>query len=132
MIEIADIFRKHGSSYLNQYSHTMLPSHRKTFEDILKCRTPIMGGKVYFCPDCKKHEYSYHSCGNRNCPKCQNDKANLWLEKNKKLLLPVNHFMVTFTLPAELRTLARSNQKLFYSILFKASSKTMEKLSIPL
>ena len=129
MIEIADIFRKHGSSYLNQYSHTMLPSHRKTFEDILKCRTPIMGGKVYYCPDCKKHEYSYHSCGNRNCPKCQNNKANLWLEKNNNLLLPVNHFMVTFTLPSELRIFARSNQKLFYSILFKASSKTMEKLS---
>ena len=129
MIEIADIFRKHGSSYLNQYSLTMLPSHRKTFEDILKCRTPIMGGKVYFCPDCKKYEYSYHSCGNRNCPKCQNDKANLWLEKNNNLLLPVNHFMVTFTLQAELRTLARNNQKLFYNLLFKSSSKTMKKLS---
>jgi len=108
----------------------MLPSHRKAFEDILKCRTPIMGGKVYCCPDCKKYEYSYHSCGNRSCPKCQNDKANTWLEKNKKLLLPVNHFMVTFTIPKELRPLERSNQKLFYSILFNASSKTMERLSL--
>ena len=129
MIEIADIFRKHGSSYLNQYSLNMLPSHRKAFFDIQRCRTPTMGGKVYFCPDCNKYEYSYHSCGNRSCPKCQNDKANLWLEKNKKLLLPVNHFMVTFTFPTELRNMARSNQKLFYSILFKSSSKTMEKLS---
>jgi len=108
----------------------MLPSHRKAFTDILKCRTPIMGGKVYYCADCKKYEYSYHSCGNRNCPKCQNDKANLWLEKNKQLLLPVNHFMVTFTIPAELRAVARSNQKLFYSILFRASSQTMAKLAL--
>jgi len=130
MIEISDIFRKHGSSYLNQYSLTMLPSHRKTLFDIQRCRTPIIGGKVYFCPDCNKFEYSYHSCGNRNCPKCQNDKANLWLEKNSRFLLPVNHFMVTFTIPKELRKLARSNQKLFYSILFKTSSKTMEKLSL--
>lgn len=129
MLEIADIFRKHGKSYLDKYSANMLPSHRKVFVDILKCRTPIMGGKVYYCADCKKHEYSYHSCGNRSCPKCQNDKANIWLEKNEKLLLPVNHFMVTFTIPEELRNIARSNQKLFYSILFKSSSKTMEKLS---
>jgi len=107
----------------------MLSMHIKTFEDIIKCRTPIMGGKVYYCPDCKKYEYSYHSCGNRNCPKCQNDKADLWLEKNKKLLLPVNHFMVTFTLPEELRPFARSNQKLFYNLLFKCSSKSIEKLS---
>ena len=116
----------------------MLPSHKKAIDDILKCRTPIMGGKVYHCPCCKKYEYSYHSCGNRSCPKCQNDKANIWLEKSSKLLLPVNHFtvtelcrsMITFTVPEELRTLARSNQKLFYSILFKSSSQTMEKLSL--
>lgn len=129
MIEIAGIFKKHGSSYLNKYSAGMLPSHIKAFDDILKCRTPIMGGKVYYCPDCKRYEYSYHSCGNRSCPKCQNDKAELWLEKNKKLLLPVNHFMITFTLPAELRSFARSNQKLFYNLLFKCSSKSIEKLS---
>ena len=126
MIEIAGIFKKYGSSYLSKYSTGMLPSHTKAFDDILKCRTPIMGGKVYYCPDCKKYEYSYHSCGNRNCPKCQNDKAELWLEKNNKLLLPVNHFMITFTLPGELRSFARSNQKLFYELLFKCSSNSIE------
>jgi len=129
MFEIADIFKNYGGLYLSKYSSVMLPSHIKAFDDIIKCRTPIMGGKVYFCPDCKKYEYSYHSCGNRNCPKCQNDKANLWLEKNNKLLLPVNHFMVTFTLPEELRSFARSNQKLFYNLLFRCSSKSIEKLS---
>ncbi len=129
MIEIAGIFKKHGSSYLSKYSAGMLPSHINAFDDILKCRTPIMGGKLYYCPDCKKYEYSYHSCGNRNCPKCQNDKADLWLEKNNNLLLPVNHFMITFTLPDELRSFARSNQKLFYNLLFKCSSKSIEKLS---
>ena len=108
----------------------MPSSHIKAFDDILKCRTPIMGGKVYYCAECKKYEYSYHSCGNRSCPKCQNDKAELWLEKNSKRLLSVNHFMVTFTLPAELRPFARSNQKLFYSILFRASSQTMAKLAL--
>jgi len=129
MTEIAGIFKKYGSSYLSKYSAGMPPSHTKVFEDILKCRTPVMGGKVYYCPDCKKYEYSYHSCGNRNCPKCQNDKTDQWLEKNKNLLLPVNHFMVTFTLPDELRSFARSNQKLFYKLLFKCSSKSIEKLS---
>jgi hypothetical protein len=129
MIEIAGIFKKHGGSYLSKYSAGMLPSHVKAFADIIKCRTPILGGKVYYCPDCKKYEYSYHSCGNRNCPKCQNDKAERWLEKNNNLLLPVNHFMITFTLPKELRRFARSNQKLFYNLLFKSSSKSIEKLS---
>ena len=130
MFEISGIFKKHGNSYIRKYSRSMLPSQKKTFDDILKCRTPILGGKVYYCPDCKKYEYSYHSCGNRNCPKCQNDKADIWLENNKKLLLPVNHFMVTFTIPEELRKYARSYQKLFYNLMFKCSSKSMEKLSL--
>ena len=37
--------------------------------------------------------------------------------------------MVTFTLPAELRDLARSNQKTVYNILFRASSAALMKLA---
>ena len=99
VLNLSEIFKKHGSSYFSKYSARMLPSHKKAFEDIIKCRTPFLGGKVYYCSECNKYEYSYHSCGNRNCPKCQNDKANLWLENNNKLLLPVNHFMVHLHYP---------------------------------
>jgi len=45
------------------------------------------------------------------------------------LLLPVPNFMVTFTLPDVLRALARSNQKLIYNLLFRASSAALLKLA---
>ena len=58
-----------------------------------------------------------------------NDRTDLWLEKQNELRLPTHYFLVTFTLPDELRDLARSNQKLFYHLLFKASSKALLKLA---
>lgn len=39
MLEIADIFRRHGKAYVDRYGKTMLPSHIHAFHSILKCRT---------------------------------------------------------------------------------------------
>ena len=107
----------------------MLPSHKKALFDISSCRTPIMGGQVYKCNSCKSYHYSFHSCGNRSCNNCQNNNANDWLTKNNNLLLPVNYFMVTFTLPDDLRSFVRSNQILFYNLLFNCSARTLESFS---
>ena len=66
---------------------------------------------------------------NRNCPKCQNDQAQAWLEKERKRLINVPYFFLTVTLPKELRSVARSNQKLFYKLMFKASWNAIKKLA---
>jgi hypothetical protein len=107
----------------------MLPSHLRAMQDIEHCRTEALGGQVYYCHQCQEQRYSYHSCKNRHCPKCQNEQANQWLEEQKSLLLPVPYFMVTFTLPAQLRPLARSNQRTIYNLLFRASSAALLKLA---
>lgn len=130
MIKLSDIFRKYGEAYLNKYSYNMLPSHKKAIWDISFCRTPVMGGQVYQCPDCNQYHYSYHSCGNRNCNACQNDKTESWLESKKELLISANYFMVTFTIPdSSLGSFVRENQKLFYNILFKSSAQSIDALS---
>jgi len=99
-------------------------------QDIERCRTEPLGGQVYHCETCQAYHYSYHSCKNRHCPKCQQEQAEEWLEHQKRLLLPVPHFMVTFTLPAELRTLARRHQKTLYNILFRSSSEALQELAL--
>ena len=98
-------------------------------QDIETCRTASLGGQLYYCARCDEQRYSYHSCKNRHCPKCQNEQANDWLAAQQSLLLPVTHFLVTFTLPAELRTLARSNQKPIYNLLFRASAAALLELA---
>jgi hypothetical protein len=129
MLEVADIFRLHGPQYRAKFGARMLPSHRRAMQDIEQCRTEAFGGQVYFCQQCQEQRFSYHSCKNRHCPKCQNQQANQWLAEQRSLLLPVPYFMVTFTLPAELRPLARSKQKLLYHLLFRASSQALQKLA---
>jgi hypothetical protein len=129
MVEVAEIFRTHGPEYLAKYGERMPRAHLRAMRDIEQCRTPVLGGKGYVCTKCDEKRWSYHSCKNRHGPKCGNDQAEKWLEEQKELLLSVTHFLVTFTLPEELRAVARSNQKTVYSNLFRASSEALQKLA---
>jgi len=86
-LELADIFRQYGPAYRQKYTSRMPASHLKAMRAIEQCRTEALGGQVYRCPNCEQVQYSYHSCRNRHCPKCQNDQANQWLEEQKSLLL---------------------------------------------
>ena len=129
MLEVADIFRLHGPDYRARFGNRVLPSHRRAMQDIEQCRTASLGGQLYYCAQCAEQRYSYHSCKNRHCPKCQNEQANDWLAAQQSLLLPVTYFLVTFTLPAELRAVARSNQKTIYNLLFRASAAALLQLA---
>lgn len=66
------------------------------------------------------------SCGHRSCPKCQNHEASRWIDRQQAKLLPASYFMVTFTLPYELRSLSWRHQKAVYSILFTCAAGTLK------
>jgi hypothetical protein len=126
---IQDIFTQYGGTYLEKYKNKMPSLHKKVLHAIMNCRTKSLGGEVYYCGKCKEYHYSYHSCGNRHCAVCQNNDAVDWIEKSKKKILPVTYFLSTFTMPEEIRRLCRTNQKVFYSILFKSSSDALKLLA---
>ncbi|MFL7872019.1 MAG: transposase zinc-binding domain-containing protein [Anaerolineales bacterium] len=107
MTELADIFQTHGDRYQRKYGNRILPSQRAAMQAILACRTEVLGGHIYVCQSCDETQYSYHSCQNRHCPKCQHGDGEEWLEKQQALLLPVPYFLLTFTLPSDLRQLTR-------------------------
>jgi Putative transposase/Transposase zinc-binding domain len=129
MIELAEIFRLHGPQYRAKFGDRMPRSHLRAMAAIEHCRTEALGGQMYYCENCHDYQYSYHSCKNRHCPKCQNGSAQAWLQSQQDKLLPVPHFLVTFTLPDALRELARSHQKLFYNILFRSSAQALQELA---
>jgi hypothetical protein len=103
--------------------------HKKVINDIIPCRTETCGFTVYDCPDCGTVHHFYRSCGNRHCPVCQHRKAPEWTERQLKRVLPGHHFMVTFTVPEQLRDFMRSHQKSGYGALFTASSHSLKRLS---
>jgi hypothetical protein len=128
-LELADIFRQYGPAYRQKYTSRMPATHLKAMRAIEQCRTEALGGQVYRCPNCEQVQYSYHSCRNRHCPKCQNENAQAWLEKQQALLLPVPYFLLTFTLPASFNEAARSHQRLLYDQLFKTSAAATQQLA---
>ena len=101
----------------------------EALNDISSCRTDMMGTVHWYCPKCGQDHFSYMPCRNRSCPSCQNDKKLKWTIKQLDLKLPVEYFMATFTIPQSLRRLARSNQRLFYNILFRAAAQSILKLA---
>jgi predicted RNA-binding Zn-ribbon protein involved in translation (DUF1610 family) len=128
-LELADIFRQYAPAYRQKYAARLLPSHHRAMRAIERCRTEALGGQVFACPACGEVRYSYHSCRNRSCPKCQHQQTQDWLEVQQGLLLPVPYFLLTFTLPSELRQFASHNQKLFYNLLFRASAQAAQQLA---
>jgi hypothetical protein len=129
VVELAEVFRQHGSFYKAEYGGRMPSSHHTAIRDIESCRTEAFGGHVYICPDCEQIRYSYHSCKNRHCPKCQQDDTQRWLEGQQQLRLPVPYFLLTFTLPAAMRSLARRHQKEVYHLLFSTSAAAIQQLA---
>ncbi len=129
MSTLAEIVRQYGPAYEAQFGDQLLPSHRRALRDIAHCRTEALGGHVYQCAHCNETHYQYHSCQNRHCPQCQHHLGQQWLANQQALLLPTPYFLVTFTLPASLRAVARSNQKAVYNLLFRSSAAALQTLA---
>jgi hypothetical protein len=127
---IGDIFRQFAPEYLRRFGDTMPKEHRKVIEAVVLCRTPDNGSVVYHCEECGLDHILNRSCGNRHCPRCQSHKTRLWLERQMERMLPGHHFMITFTVPEELREFIRSHQRICYAALFAASSDAMKKLCL--
>ena len=129
MIELAEIFRSAEPTYREAFGDRMLPSHTRVMGDILACRTPVLGGSLFACDDCGHLDFAYHSCCNRHCPKCYYGPTKLWLEGLRQRLLPCPYYFFTFTIPAELRTLARSHQNTVYDLLLREAAAALQKLA---
>src|SRR6202171_2205893 len=103
VLEIADIFRDHGSAWRQANAGHVSLGQLKVMSAIESCRTTALGGHVMRCEDCLHTQIAYNSCRNRHCPKCQGSQALAWMKQRKSELLDVPYFHVVFTLPARIR-----------------------------
>lgn len=91
-----------------------------------KCRTPALGGHVHDCPDCRQTHVTYHSCNHKACPQCGRAATALWVERQLDKLTGAPYFMVTFTLPEQLRDLFFGPlAKEAYDMFFAAASRSL-------
>jgi len=129
MLEVADIFRRHGAAYRARCGAGLWPVQLRAMRDIAACRTAYFGGHLQQCDHCGRQVYAYHSCRNRHCPKCHGQQTDRWLVQQQARLLPCSYFLLTFTLPAELRPLALANQKLVYGLIMRSAAAALQKLA---
>jgi predicted RNA-binding Zn-ribbon protein involved in translation (DUF1610 family) len=128
-IELADVVRRFLGAYQEQFSHLMLPSHRRALQDIAQCMTEVMGGERYHCTDCNEAFWIYHGCRNRSCPKCHGRQIAQWLKSRSTEVLPCRYFHLIATVPSELRSLFLRHQKTLYGLLMKTAAESVRDLA---
>lgn len=128
-MEMAAVVRQYLNRYMQCFGSTLLPGQHKALKNILHCRTPGSGELYVECPDCNQGQWRPLSCGNRNCPRCLNHQTSMWLDRQQEKLMPVPYFLVTFTLPVELRSLAYGHQKQVYSAMFDCVAYVLQKFA---
>jgi hypothetical protein len=123
---LATLFERYLPELEARYGDRLLPGHRRAISAIQRCRTADAGHIHWHCPGCDLDWRQPRSCGHRSCPQCQNHEASQWLDRQRAKLLPVEYFMVTFTLPRQLRPLAWRHQRRMYSILISSAVSTLK------
>jgi Transposase zinc-binding domain len=94
-LEVADVFRRHGETFLRDHGARLGRVERRVMSAIQACRTAALGGHVEQCDDCGLVRRAYNSCRNRHCPKCQGLARAAWLEARQAELLPVSYYTPT-------------------------------------
>ena len=130
MIRLATVITTFKKPFLSQYRDQMLPSQRQALAALEQCRTALSPRLQATCLDCDKQVFVPHSCGHRSCPHCQAHESQRWIERQTQKLVPGEYFLLTFTLPAELRALAFGHQRLVYDLIMQTSWETVKTFSL--
>lgn len=125
-LEVADILRRHLEAY--QQSYVLGADQKAVVRALVRCRTAALGGHLEACAACGFERPAYNSCRNRHCPKCQAIAQARWVEARMRRVLPTHYFHVVFTLPAELRSVARRNRGVIFDLLLRSGAEALLEL----
>ena len=122
---LADILAEHWPDYARAHRKHLAAAHYRAVARVLACRTPALGGRLYRCDGCQNPHFAYHSCNHRSCPQCGSHEQAEWTVRQEAKLLPVPYFMVTFTLPGELRQACLAHPREMYDLILKTSAAAL-------
>lgn len=125
---LAEILAAHWPGYAAKFGGLIPEEQHAAVRAIRRCRTPALGGQLYRC-GCGREHYAYHSCNHRACPRCGRADAAAWLEAQRARLLPVPYFLVTLTVPAQLREPIRAAMLPWYGALLKEGAGALQDLA---
>ena len=129
MIRLATVIETFEADFLAQYRERVRPEHYRALAAMKHCRTQASLKMQAKCTECAHQRLVPHSCGHRHCPHCQHHESQQWLERQMQKQVPAEHFLMTFTLPAEFRPLAWAQPSVVYDLLLRCSWETVQTFS---
>ncbi|MCK9268607.1 MAG: IS91 family transposase [Alkaliphilus sp.] len=127
MSTVQDALRRFYPAYRGLYTPSL--QQAKAALNITRCRTNALGGHVQKCDKCDHLVVHYNSCRDRHCPMCQGLTNAVWVDRRSRDILNAPYFHVVFTMPQELHALIYQNQRLLYSLFYRAVAETLQELS---
>ncbi|MCL1039920.1 IS91 family transposase [Shewanella submarina] len=121
-----DILRDHLETFNQRYGPRLTPEMHEAIHAMLCCRAQTERTSQWACQHCPHTADFPLSCGHRSCHQCQHNTTMDWLAKQQAKLLPVNYFMVTFTIPYELRVLAKTYPEAVYQAMFTVAASVLK------
>lgn len=125
MILISNLVDRYRSELEQIHGHELLPSHHQALNCMRSCRNQCSPVMLLECKNCHHRINLPHSCGHRSCPHCQHHECQQWLQRQRARLLPVEYYLITFTVPSELRELFWKQQRIAYDLLLKTAWQTI-------
>jgi hypothetical protein len=125
-MDLQSIVGRYGERLATHYGASLNADQWSALNALAGCRQGDYGELVLHCEACHQQAYVVRSCGHRACNQCQYHQAQAWLERQRQKQLPVDYYMVTFTLPRELRSLALRKPKTVYAALMRCAAQTLK------
>jgi hypothetical protein len=126
VILLSSIIQTFEADFLAAFQSRLLPSQRQALAAMKQCRTTQSPVLLAQCDGCDKRRFIPHSCGHRHCPHCQQHESQQWLDRQLQKQVPAAYFLLTFTLPKELRALAWQQQRELYTLMTRCSWETVK------
>ncbi|MBM3776321.1 MAG: transposase, partial [Acidobacteria bacterium] len=128
MSVLADWLARQAPAWL-EGNHPLPPAQRQALLAIRRCRTPALGGHLYRCTACAETDFAYHSCHHRACPRCGGSRTAEWTQQQTERLLPVPYFLVTFTVPEEVRPIFAARPELLPDLFFAQAARALQSVA---
>lgn len=124
---VSAVLSRYAEQYIDKFKAKMTAQQKKVLRAVAACRQRSLGTIRYSCATCGDEKTVPRSCCNRHCPQCQWHTQQQWLERERRMLLPCDYFLITFTLPAALRPMAMHFPEKVYPAIMKAAAHALKK-----
>lgn len=127
LLSVSEICARYRARFKAAYGNHTSEAQWSALNALQGCHTHQYGTLDLACQDCAGTQCRYRSCGHRFCNQCQQHQTQSWLMRQTQKRLPVDYYLVTFTLPFELRSLAKMHSDIVYPLLMRVAVDVLQR-----